>query len=196
MIPLSDLTLTELAAYIANALGDHGIDVAVVGGSAVTAHAPNLYTSEDVDFAVLSAQSTHEIGLVLTQLGFVRQGRVWQHADVKYTLDFVAHTPYIDQRPISDFTEVATRVGGVKVYRIEDAIADRLAHFIHWSDTEALTVAEGLTQLHARSLPRQALATAIDSLTVVGDAECARLSHARRRLLHHDVKLKPPGTSY
>jgi hypothetical protein len=57
-------------------------------------------------------------------------------------LDLVADTPYVDQRPITTFKTLKTRFGHVRVYTFEDAIADRVAAFLHWGDSQSLDVAE------------------------------------------------------
>jgi hypothetical protein len=136
------MSLVEVAAAVATHLKTHGIDVVVVGGSAITSHVPDVYTSMDVDFAVTSGLDRRRITLALSKLGFRQRGRIFAHADTAYSLDFVADRPYIDQKPVYGFSEIHTLVGNVRVLRLEDAIADRIAAFLHWSDSESLDVAE------------------------------------------------------
>ena len=78
----------------------------------------------------------------LGELGFRPRGRTFVHRDTGYALDFVADTPYIDREPVYDFAEISTSVGPVRVLRLDDAIADRISAFLHWSDSESLDVAE------------------------------------------------------
>src|SRR5471032_1385575 len=120
----------------------HGIHVVVVGGSAITAHVPDVYTSMDIDFAVTSGLHRSDIAAALKEAGFLPTGRSFSHPDTIYTLDFVADMPSIDAELVEEFDEVPTSQGTVRVYFIEDAIADRVAAFLHWSDSQSLDVAE------------------------------------------------------
>lgn len=139
---LKGASLAEIAALASAALARSDIPVVVVGGSAVTLYAPEIYTSKDVDFAAIRGTTRKAFAEALESLGFAPHGRDFVHPDTPYTLDLVADTPYVDQRPITAFTTVATRRGPVRVLQFEDAIADRIAAFVHWGDSESLEVAE------------------------------------------------------
>lgn len=95
-------------------------------GSAITTHVPHVYTSHDINFANPSDDPVRTIIAALKTLGFERRGRPFIHPDTIYTLDFVADTPSIDTRPIFDFVAIETAHGTVRVYSLEDAIADRV----------------------------------------------------------------------
>ncbi len=136
------LSLVEVAAVVATHLRTRGIEVVIVGGSAITSHVPEVYTSSDIDFAVTSGLDRRKIARASSELGFRPRGRVFVHPDTVYALDFVADRPYIDQEPVYDFAEVHTPVGTVRVLHLEDAIADRIAAFSHWSDSQSLDAAE------------------------------------------------------
>jgi len=137
----SGMSLVEVAALVAAHLKTYGIEVVVVGGSAITCHVPAVYTSMDIDFAVTSGIDRRRITRALHELGFELRGRVFVHPDTMYPLDFVADRPYVEQDPIYDFAAIHTPTGTVQVLRLEDAIADRIAAFLHWSDSESLEVA-------------------------------------------------------
>ena len=114
-------------AAVATHLRIRGIEVVVIGGSAITSHVPDVYTSMDIDFAVTSGIDRRRIARALNELGFRKRGRVFVHPETVYALDFVAERPYIDQEPVYDFAEIHTPVGSVRVLHLEDAIADRIA---------------------------------------------------------------------
>jgi len=137
----SEMSLVEVAAAVATHLKTYGIEVVVVGGSAITSHVPTVYTSMDIDLAVTSGIDRRRITRALNELGFQQRGRVFVRPDTKYPLDFVADRPYLDQQPVCDFAEINTPTGTVRVLHLEDAIADRIAAFLHWSDSESLDVA-------------------------------------------------------
>jgi len=95
----------------------------------------------DIDFAVTSGINRRRIARALRELGFQLHGRIVVHPDTPYSLDFVADRPYLEQQPTYDFAEIHPPAGIVGVLHLEDAIADRIAAFLHWSDSESLGVA-------------------------------------------------------
>lgn len=139
---LRKASLIEVAAQAAQCLERAGIPVAVVGGSAVTAYAPEIYTSKDIDFAAIKGARRREFALAVGELGFQAKGRDFVHPQSPFSLDLVADTPYVDQRAVTKFATLETRFGPVRVYTFEDAIADRIAAFLHWGDSQSLDVAE------------------------------------------------------
>jgi hypothetical protein len=175
-------SLGEVAAQASTHLEHAGIPVAVVGGSAVTLHAPDVYTSRDIDFAALSGTTRREFAAALTPLGFTAKGRDFVHPESSYTLDLVADTPYIDQRPIKTFAMISTRFGPVRVYQLEDAIADRIAAFLHWSDSESLDVAQRVVRARRSVLRWPALQRALNQLDASGAEAGRRLTFAVNQL--------------
>jgi len=178
----NDLSLTELAAVVSEHLKKYDINVAVVGGSAITSHVPEVYTSEDIDFANPSANSLRDIAHALKAIRFERSGRVFVHPDTRYTVDFVADTPRIDQRFIVDFVAIKTQYGCVLVYKLEDAIADRVAAFLRWSDSESLEVAERAVKAARDRLTWQGIEAALRQLNADETKTALRLKLALDRL--------------
>ncbi len=176
------MALIEVAAAVATHLATHGIDVVVVGGSAITAHVPDVYTSTDVDFAVTSGLDRRKIGRALRQLGFEPSGRIFAHPDTVYALDFVADRPSIEQEPVYDFAEIHTRTGTVRVLHLGDAIADRIAAFLHWSDSESLDVAERSAAAARDRLTWERLDAALRKLDTTLPDSAQRMALARERL--------------
>ncbi|MFN2529512.1 MAG: hypothetical protein ABR584_12440 [Candidatus Baltobacteraceae bacterium] len=127
--------------------------------------------------------STEKKFASLEKLAFGKKGRSYIHPDSAYTLDFVADQPYIDRRIIEEFTLIETAHGNFKVYGIEDAIADRVGHFVHWSDGEAMVVAERVAHSCHNLIHREKLLGAIRQLLPEGQAGRPRLAAAERRLL-------------
>lgn len=146
-------SLLEVAALASASLERAGIRVAIVGGSAVTAYVPKVYTSKDIDFAAINGAGRREFGSAVAPIGFKPHGRDFVHPETPYTLDLVADTPYVDRHPITEFQTLPTRFGPVRVYKFEDALADRVAAFLHWGDSQSLDVAE--RALHARASDTQ-----------------------------------------
>ena len=181
-LTLRRATLTEVAARASAHLERAGIPVAVVGGSAVTIHAPEVYASNDIDFAAIRGTTRRDFAAAVAPLGFGASGRDFVHPESRFTLDLVADTPFIDQRPITRFAKVSTRFGQVRVYRFEDAIADRVAAFLHWGDSQSLDVAESAVRARAGEIAWQPIESALKRLDATGPAGVERLSLATTRL--------------
>lgn len=179
---MEELTLSELAATVATHLKRHGMEVVVVGGSAITAHVPDVYTSMDIDFAVTTGIDRRKISRALKDLGFLEQGRVYANPETVYVLDFVANTPYIDHHAITDYADLRTPAGTFRVFRLEDAIADRVAAFIHWSDSESLDVAERTVAAARKRTTWKLLDTALSQIETLNADAVARIDLARTRL--------------
>lgn len=173
-----DLTMRDVATIVATRLKEHDVLVSVVGGSAVTLHAPDTYTSADIDLVALSGIERKKIDAALASLGYVRKGRNYVHSESEWTLDVVGDSAFIGSRSIETFVTISTRFGDVQVLRVEDAIADRIAHFLHWSDSEALSIAEALARAKADELDWNALMKALESLDASGPGARQRLDFA------------------
>ncbi len=179
---MKDPTLPELAATVATHLKRHSIEVVVVGWSAITAHLPDVYTSMDIDFAVTTGLDRRKISRALLDIGFKERGRVFTSPETIYTLDFVADTPYIDQRAISEYVEIRTSAGTFRVYRLEDAIADRIAAFIQWSDSESLDVAERAVAAAKERTSWELIEAALSEIETLDADAIARMELAQTRL--------------
>lgn len=179
---LTGLSLAELAAVVSGHLKSHGVEVVVVGGSAITLHVPDVYTSMDVDFAATSGLDHRRITIALEQLGFRRDGRVFTHPETPYAIDFVTDRPIIDQRPVYDFAEIRTANGTVRVLHLEDAIADRVAAFLYWSDSQSLDVAERSATAARDRLTWERVAASLGKLDTTLPDTVQRMDLARRRL--------------
>lgn len=74
---MTDATsLKNVAGEVAAHLRSKGIEVVVVGGSTITVHVSEVYTSHDIDFAVPGGQSLKHITASLAEIGWTRRTRV------------------------------------------------------------------------------------------------------------------------
>ena len=108
--------------------------------------------------------------------------RTFVHRDTGYALDIVADTPYIDWEPVYDFAEIRKSAGPVRVLRLEDAIADRIAAFLHWSDSESLDVAERSIAAARNRLTWEGVDAALLRLDTSTKESAQRMALARDRL--------------
>jgi len=102
--------------------------------------------------------------------------------DTTYELDIVADRPYIDQHPIFEFAEIETPAGGLRVLHLEDAIADRIAAFVHRSDSESLGVAERAAAAARDRLTWEAIDLALRKVDTRLPESAARMTLASERL--------------
>ena len=167
-----------MAAHLAS----KGIIVVVVGGSAITLHVPEVYTSHDIDFAVPSGHRLSELTAALAEIRFVRKGRVYVSPDSVYSVDIIADVPLIEQEPIYDYAVMATSAGTLNVLHLEDAIGDRVSAFVHWSDSESLDVAERALTAARTRIDSSRLQHALERVRPEGNAARLRLQLARERL--------------
>src|SRR5579871_5388006 len=145
------MSLADVAATVAEHLKVHGIDVVVVGGSAITSHVPTVYTSMDVDFAITSDANRRQITTALKELGY-------------------------------EFAEIQTSFGRFRVLKLEDAIADRVAAFLHWSDSEALDVAQRSAAAARDRLTWERIDASLQKLDTKLPDSAMRMNIARGRL--------------
>lgn len=139
---LAGKTVNEIAGLVSEQLRAHGIRVVVVGGGAITAHVPTVYSSADVDLAVLTGVNHRAIGAALGEIGFVRAGRNYVNDTTPFPIDIVADVPWIDQREVTEYERIDTALGSFDTLRLQDAVADRIAAFLYWDDSGSLDVAE------------------------------------------------------
>jgi len=159
------------------------MEAVVVGGSAITIHVPDVYTSYDIDLAVINGTRRRAFQKALEEINFHAADRSFAHPDTLYTVDFVAETPYIDQHAITEFVEIQTTLGNVRTYRLEDALADRIAAFVHWSDGESLAVAERTVSAACGKIKRERLAAALSMIDADYPGAAQRIAFARERLM-------------
>lgn len=175
-------TLAEVAAIISARLAHAGIEICVVGGSAITVHEPDVYVSHDIDLAILTGIERRKIELGLRALGYARRGRIFVHPESQWTVDIVADTPYIADRPITAFATIETPYGSVRSYHLEDAIADRIAAFLFWNDSQSLAIAERLAARRASDVRWPVVVASLEPLHGGDPASTQRLSFALQRL--------------
>lgn len=135
------LHLLRAAKVIQDALAAAGMELVVVGGSAVTAYDPGAYTSYDIDLvgAALNAQLD---GVLRGQLGFRVEGRTWYDEELKIVVERPGST--LEPTGAQSTTIEVDGVGPIIVIAIEDLICDRLeswaatGHYDSWAQAVRL----------------------------------------------------------
>lgn len=123
--------LVKAAAIVSEALRREGLEATVVGGSAIEVHAPDAYTTSDLDLVVPERYGVDWNAAqerAFRSLGFERRHRHWVRDDL-----FVE----IPSRTLSD-PVVTLRVGpfDLRVIAKEVVLADRIVGFKYWGVTD------------------------------------------------------------
>lgn len=133
-------TLPEVAAAVGAHLANRGIRAVLTGGACVAIHT-GTYVSKDADFVLQTAVSQRILDEALLQLGFVREGAEYVHAEVPFWVEF-------PPGPLSIGDDLAIEPAELTVGRLKtlglsatDSCRDRLAAFFHWNDRQALALA-------------------------------------------------------
>lgn len=123
------LRLVSLLAKGVTALGWSA--PVVVGGFAVQYYTAGDYRTVDIDLVGAS----EPVARVLESWGFLREGRHWYDAELKFAVE----VPGAQLEPAERDRVFGVRVAGVDAYilGIEDLIIDRLAACVHRNDDES-----------------------------------------------------------
>lgn len=144
---LRSTSLKDVAGAVAAALRAIGYEPVVVGGSAATIHAPEVYRSSDVDMIVQAGISDpRAVVAAMAALGFSLRSSMFFHESNPYTVEFVPSPVSVANDIIEDFARIDTAFGPVLVLHAEDAVCDRLNKFVAWNDLDSLDVAVALAR--------------------------------------------------
>lgn len=136
MKPVSDMNRIELASYISSQLRECGISVVLSGGSCVSIYSGDKYVSLDLDFIETGISSRAAVTRCMRGLGFSERHRYFEHPGVDILVEFPAGPLGIGNEPITEFREIRTSVGILRLLTPTDCVKDRLAWFYHTGDTE------------------------------------------------------------
>ncbi|MDD2897842.1 MAG: hypothetical protein PHI31_03930 [Desulfuromonadaceae bacterium] len=75
MISLPELTIGELAAYIAEHLRSKMIETVLVGGACISIYSFNEYSSFDLDFIITGSSTRQKVRAALTEINFTEENR-------------------------------------------------------------------------------------------------------------------------
>lgn len=136
MINWKEISLEDLAGYIAEQLRKNNIDTILVGGACVTIYSRNIYQSYDLDF--ITYEDMSKVKTVLQDLGFYQKQKYFQHPDCLWFIEFVTPPVAIGDQPIHEFNQINTKLGEIKLLKAVDCVKDRLASYYYWNDKQGL----------------------------------------------------------
>ena len=138
-------TIAELGAIVCEALRAAGIDAFLSGGAVVSIYTKNKYMSYDLDFISLADRS--KIKTVMMSLGFTQdKSRHFVHSHSKFYVEFPGSAVRVGESLITEYKDLKTRAGILRLLTPTDCVKDRLAAFYHWNDKQALDQAVWVCQ--------------------------------------------------
>jgi hypothetical protein len=133
--------LQDVAAAIADALGEAKILAVLTGGGCATIYSGAKYQSEDLDWIIQSAPTQRELDAAMGSIGFKRKVDHYIHPKTHFFVEF-PRGPLAIGRDLK-ITPVKIQVGSREITALSatDSCRDRLAAFYHWNDRQSLDAA-------------------------------------------------------
>jgi hypothetical protein len=138
MKSVSEMTVGELAAYVAEHLRSRGFDVLLSGGACVTLYSRGKYVSMDLDFVPTVLISRRRLRETLAEIGFVEKGRCFAHPETDFFLDFPAGPPAVGKQPMQETRTLEFSTGTLRLLSPTDCVKDRLANYYYFGDRQCL----------------------------------------------------------
>ncbi|HQV81412.1 MAG TPA: hypothetical protein PLW69_10690 [Agitococcus sp.] len=145
---VAEMSLQELAAYVATHLKSRQLPVVLVGGSCVSIYSNNKYQTKDLDFVERYHNQRSLLRSALQDIGFIEQHRYFVHPDAHYFLEFPLGPLAVGDSPVNELNEVVTETGVVTLLTAQDCICDRLSAYYHWHDQQSLQQAIWVALAH------------------------------------------------
>lgn len=131
-----------MLAYVTARLRERGKPAPIlIGGCALAYYSREVYFTADIDVAY---PDRTELGNVLTELGFVADGRYWVHHDLKLVVEAPVSALPGEDSPL----EIVEFEDGLEccVIGIEDLLIDRMNACKHWKSTSDCEMVELLVR--------------------------------------------------
>jgi len=145
-----DSSLRDVAFEVCTALETADLRVVLVGGSAATFYAPDVYQSMDLDFIVRFAVDERlesKLIDVLAGLGYELSSTTFVHkAGNPFTVEFPKGPASIGDEVLQKFDTLRDGDRVLVIVTPTDCIRHRLAHYFYWNDRTALSAAIGVAK--------------------------------------------------
>jgi len=131
------MTIEEVGALVCTTLAQHGIRAILSGGAVVSIYSHNEYQSKDLDF--IAEGISKQVAPAMKALGFTKEtGRHWTHPRTEYWVEFPPGPVQVGDSIVTEFAEISTSVGVLRLLRPTECVMDRLAAYYHWNDPQGL----------------------------------------------------------
>jgi hypothetical protein len=148
VISLSELTIGELAAYIAEHLHSKGIETVLVGGACISIYSTNEYSSFDLDFIITGSSSRQKVRAALAEINFTEENRYFINPHTPFFVEFPSGPLAIGDESPSEISTLRFSTGNLRLLSPTDCVKDRLAAFYHWKDQQSLEQAIVIARDH------------------------------------------------
>lgn len=138
MKPLGEMSVGEVAAYVAEHLRHNTINVVLTGGSCVSIYTNNRYLSYDLDFIEEGRSTRKKIAACLREIGFHEKERYFIHTDTRFFVEFPSGPLAIGAEPAGAAAVLEFATGSLRILSPTDCVKDRLANYFHWQDRQCL----------------------------------------------------------
>jgi hypothetical protein len=135
---VKEMTVGELAAFVATHLRDKGIDVVLTGGTCVSIYSQGKYVSGDLDFIDMRFATHKEIKEAMSEIDFHEQDRFFVHPETEFLVVFPSGPLAVGKEHVNRIDELTFETGTLKIISPTDCVKDRLAAFYHWKDRQSL----------------------------------------------------------
>jgi len=152
MKAIRDMTVGELAAYVAGHLGGRGFDVVLSGGACVMLYSRGDYVSMDLDFVRTGVGAGRRLREALAEIGFAEKGRCFAHPETDFLLDFPGGPLAVGRQPVEAVRTLEFPTGTLRLLSPTDCVKDRLANYFHFGDRQCLHQAMLVTRAEAVDL--------------------------------------------
>jgi len=132
-----NMTIEEVGALVCTTLEQHGIRAILSGGAVVSIYSLNEYESKDLDFIVEGISK--QVAPAMQALGFSKEaGRRWTHPQTEYWVEFPPGPVQVGDSLVTEYAEISTSVGVLRLLKPTECVMDRLAAYYHWNDPQGL----------------------------------------------------------
>jgi hypothetical protein len=138
VISLSELSIGELAAFIAEHLRSKGIETVLVGGACISIYSANAYSSFDLDFIITGSSTRQNVRAALAEIDFTEKNRYFVNPQTPFFVEFPSGPLAIGDEPPSVISTLHFSTGNLRLLSPTDCVKDRLAAFYHWKDQQSL----------------------------------------------------------
>jgi hypothetical protein len=149
MKPIAKMSQAELGAFVQSHMAKKGIDVVLSGGASVSVYSEGEYVSKDLDLVNVNSEKRSVIVEAMSDLGFAEEGRHFTHPKSKHLIEFPPGPLAVGAEPVKSIHEVRLSTGLLRVVSPTDCVKDRLAHYFHWHDRQALAQAILVARNHS-----------------------------------------------
>ena len=122
MIPVREMSVDELGAYVQTHLRKHNIQVVLSGGACVSIYSHGAYVSHDLDMVILYSARRQAIHAAMAMIGFDEIGRHYVNPETQFLIEFPPGPLSIGAEPVQRVDEIELRTGTLRIISPTDCV--------------------------------------------------------------------------